>query len=149
MSNALEGLADKASKAQVKLDFSDRNVIHTFGNPFRFHQMVINLVSNAIDSYTNVRRKNNRVTHIKLFHQDNFIIFEVEDFGIGVPRNILPHIFDPFYTTKSIEEGIGIGLTICKDIAEKDFGGSITVKSRPQKGTIFRVQFPRKKLHDV
>jgi signal transduction histidine kinase len=145
--NALEGLADQASKAGVKLDFSGRNTVHTFGNPFRFHQIVVNLVSNAIDSYINIKRKSNRVIHIILFHKDNLIVFKVEDFGIGISHHTLSHIFDPFYTTKPIEEGIGIGLTICKDIAEKDFGGSVTVKSQPQKGTIFRVQFPRKKLN--
>jgi signal transduction histidine kinase len=147
--NALEGLADKALKAEVKLDFGDGSAIHTFGNPFRFHQMAANLVLNAVDSYTNIKRKSNRVVHIRLFRRDNLVVFEIEDFGIGVPRNILPHIFDPFYTTKPIEEGIGIGLTICKDIAEKDFGGSITVKSQPKKGTIFRVQFPGKELYDA
>jgi signal transduction histidine kinase len=147
ISNALEGLADKASKTQVKLDFNDRNAIHTFGNSFRFHQMVVNLVSNAIDSYTKVGRKSNRIIYIRLFLRDSFITLEVEDFGIGVPRHVLPHIFDPFYTTKSNEQGIGIGLTICKDIVEKDFGGKITVKSKPKKGTIFRVQFPKRKLN--
>ena len=147
--HVLEGLVDKASKARVNLDFSDRNVVYTFGNPFRFHQLVVNLVSNAVDSYTNLKRKSSRVVHIRLFRRDNLIVFEVEDFGIGVSRHTLPHIFDPFYTTKPTGEGIGIGLTICKDIAEKDFGGSITVKGQPKKGTIFRVQFPRKELYDA
>lgn len=140
--SVLDGLANKSSEARVKLIFNNRTVIHTLGNPFRFHQMAINLISNAIDAYTHVTRKSNRIVYIRLFRQNNFVIFEVEDLGTGISRRNLTHIFEPFFTTKTIEKGTGIGLSICKDIIEKDFGGSITVKSHLHKGSIFRAQFP-------
>ena len=147
--NVLKELADKALDDKVELSFNSKNTIRTYGNPFRLHQLAANLISNAIDSFADVKRKSNRNINIRLYKQNKLIIFEVEDFGIGIPKGILPYIFDSFYSTKPVEEGMGIGLTICKDIVEKDFGGDIKVKSEPQKGTIFRVGFPIKKTNGI
>ncbi len=66
---------------------------------------------------------------------------EFEDEGPGIPDEILPRIFDPFYTTKPPGQGTGLGLAIAQGIVA-DHGGRIEVTSRPAKGSVFRVVLP-------
>ena len=64
---------------------------------------------------------------------------EVEDNGVGIPAERMPHLFKAFFTTKA--QGTGLGLSIAKKFAEAH-GGAIAVSSQPQQGTIFRVTLP-------
>ena len=73
-------------------------------------------------------------------------VFEVRDYGIGIPEADLPHIFDRFYRAESSRsketiDGYGLGLSIAKSIVDK-LGGKIKVVSRVGKGSTFSVQFP-------
>ena len=65
----------------------------------------------------------------------------VADTGAGIPDEALPHIFEPFYTTKR-ESGSGLGLSVVWGIAERH-GGSIEVDSEMGKGTVFRLTLSR------
>jgi PAS domain S-box-containing protein len=69
----------------------------------------------------------------------NYVRFSVTDSGTGIPPNILPRIFDPFFTTK--QKGSGLGLTTVYSVAEKH-NGTVTVESKPDKGTTFHVYIP-------
>ena len=68
---------------------------------------------------------------------------EIEDFGEGIEQKNIDKIFEPFFTTKD-ESGIGIGLSLTKDIIEKDFKGSIEAESEIGKGTRFVIKFLEK-----
>jgi signal transduction histidine kinase len=70
----------------------------------------------------------------------NQVSISIGDTGSGIPPKILPHIFDPFYTTKVAGEGSGLGLHICKQIIEKH-NGTLSVESIPG-STIFTVLLP-------
>jgi len=65
----------------------------------------------------------------------------VEDNGPGIPEDKLPHIFDPFYSTRQNRGGTGLGLSIAHGIIT-DHGGTIDVRSRPSQGTTFTLRFP-------
>ncbi|GEM_PF-5283353 len=67
--------------------------------------------------------------------------FSAEDQGLGIPENVLPHIFEPFYTTKEPGKGTGLGLATVYGIVQQS-GAHILVESTSQKGTIFRLLFP-------
>lgn len=67
---------------------------------------------------------------------------KVEDTGAGIEETVLPHIFDPFYTTKEFGRGSGMGLSTVYGIIDQHHG-TITVRSTPGKGTIFNVYLPR------
>ena len=71
----------------------------------------------------------------------NWIRLTIRDTGVGIPEDILPHIFDPFYTTKPAGKGTGLGLAQVYGIV-KQHGGSIDVESRLGEGTAFRLYFP-------
>jgi signal transduction histidine kinase/ActR/RegA family two-component response regulator len=71
----------------------------------------------------------------------SFVCISVRDTGCGMPAEILPHIFDPFYTTKPPGDGTGLGLSVVHGIIQSH-GGIITVYSEPGSGSIFRVYLP-------
>ena len=71
---------------------------------------------------------------------DGGVFAEIGDTGPGIPDDHLDQLFLPFFTTKSAEQGTGLGLYITRDIVA-EAGGSITVKSSPG-STVFRVEFP-------
>ena len=66
---------------------------------------------------------------------------EIEDTGAGIPRNELPKIFEPFYTTKPPGRGTGLGLSICYGIVA-EHGGRIEAESTTGRGALFRVFLP-------
>ena len=66
-------------------------------------------------------------------------MIEIADDGMGIPQEILPQIFDPFFSRRGDgEPGTGLGLTIVKNIVER-FGGRVAVDSRPGQGTRFTI----------
>lgn len=69
-------------------------------------------------------------------------IIEIEDFGTGVPKNLIDKLFDPFQTTKKPGEGTGLGLSISHTII-KLHGGNLDFKNKKSKGTIFTVSLPK------
>lgn len=131
----------KARQAAITVNFFADAPVHAEGNPLQFYQIVSNLVSNAIDAYegTSARR---REVRIDLIATGQAAILRVRDWGSGIPPHQLTAIFDPFFTTKPLERGTGIGLAMCKETVERDFGGTIAVVSTPQRGTVFTVRLP-------
>jgi two-component system NtrC family sensor kinase len=71
----------------------------------------------------------------------NELVLEVRDDGPGIPADILPHIFDPFMTTKENGHGVGLGLAISHSIVERHHG-HINVQTEAGRGTTFTVTLP-------
>ena len=69
------------------------------------------------------------------------VVVEIRDTGAGIPAHALPHVFEPFFTTRGVGDGMGLGLSICHGIVEH-LGGSLTAESRPGEGSLFRVVLP-------
>ena len=66
---------------------------------------------------------------------------DVGDTGVGIPPEVLPQIFEPFFSTKDEESGVGLGLAVVYGIVQRH-GGRIDVESEPGRGTIFRLHLP-------
>jgi two-component system, OmpR family, sensor kinase len=83
---------------------------------------------------------------ILAYKKDGSVFFEVSDTGVGIKKQDLSNIFEPFYSTKKnnkkLTGGSGLGLCFCRDIVEKA-GGSITVESEVGSGTKFKIQLPQ------
>jgi two-component system OmpR family sensor kinase len=109
----------------------------------RIREMLLNLVTNAI-KYT----PPGGTVDLSLADRDGAVTLIVRDTGIGIAPGDLPHIFERFWRADPARSrtgerpGTGLGLAITKWIAEAH-GGSITVQSRPGRGTVFIVRFPR------
>src|SRR4030088_1334766 len=108
----------------------------------QMERLVSNLLSNAI-KYT----KSGGTVKAQLVSEGNQVKFIVEDTGVGIAPDHLPHIFDRFYRVPSAdpEKGLGLGLSFVAWIV-KAHGGSIEVQSELQKGTRFIVTLPAEQL---
>jgi PAS domain S-box-containing protein len=108
--------------------------------PDELNQVWTNLIHNALQAMD----YKGKLT-IKVYKQDNQIVSTFTDTGSGIPVEIKHKIFNPFFTTKKIGEGTGLGLDIVKKIIEKH-EGSIDFESEVGKGTTFIVHLPELKL---
>lgn len=146
ISQAIELLNHRANKEQITLECNCSEDVYMYGNPMRFYQVIMNLISNAIDAYKGTV---NRVRLVKIsLHNEytstgiHIMKLSVKDYGAGMDRQTMKKAFDPFFSTKDTFAGSGIGLSTTKGIIEKDFSGHINVKSSPGEGTIFTVTLP-------
>ncbi len=141
LSEAVDMLKHKARINNVSLKLNLPKELFLFGNPLKFHQIAINLISNAIDSYDGITKDNKAVT-ITLSKRDKNAVLKVTDHGCGIPDEIKNRIFEQFFTTKPQTKGLGLGLSTTKNILERDFNGSISVTTNPDGGTTFSAVFP-------
>ena len=113
------------------------------GNPYKFEQIVLNLLANARDALTEKRQQSKTTKRIAIdyFEEGNDTVFKVKDNGIGISDEDKEYIFRPFYSSKKLGKGNGLGLSIVFGIV-KEFNGSIEVKSEHLKGTEFEVRIP-------
>ncbi len=111
----------------------------TLGNAEQLIQVLMALMLNALDAMEQGGQLVVRTGRSRL-HADEVAI-EVQDTGIGIPREDQSKIFEPFYTTKPPGRGTGLGLSICYGIVE-EHRGRIEVDSAPGRGSVFRVYLP-------
>jgi signal transduction histidine kinase len=139
-------LAYKANKEHiyVLVKSSDQRPILQLGIPFKFHQIIFNLLINAIESFEGLSKADprKRTIAIAIKREDRSATITIQDNGGGILPENLPKIFDQFFTTKESSKGIGIGLSTIKKIIEEDLNGTIRVQSDPGKGTNFTIIFP-------
>ncbi|MCB0378108.1 MAG: response regulator [Bdellovibrionales bacterium] len=108
------------------------------GSAQQIQQVLINLLTNARDACREVAEPN---IHITLKRRNNCAWLKISDNGKGIPQEIQNRVFDAFFTTKDVNEGTGIGLSIVHSIVESH-GGKISFRSRPGKKTTFQLLFP-------
>jgi PAS domain S-box-containing protein len=121
---------------EMELQFEDE-IPFLMGNPEQLGQVFLNLIINSDDSMPE-----NGSLLIKTHHDDDFVYIDFTDNGCGIPEDKLYSIFDPFYTTKKPNKGVGLGLSICQGIIHSH-NGKIDVRSEVGKGTTFTVVLRR------
>jgi signal transduction histidine kinase len=102
------------------------------------NQVWTNLIANAVEALAEQQDK--QIT-IRTFRKDASVVVEVSDNGPGIPREIQARIWEPFFTTKGVGEGTGLGLDITRRIVVRQHHGDISLKSQPG-DTRFRVSLP-------
>lgn len=102
----------------------------------RLEQVIVNLVSNAIDA---VREAPLRRLRIAAHGTREWVTIEVHDSGAGIPEEVQPHLFEPFFTTKEQGAGLGLGLAISAGIV-RDFGGTLRAGTSELGGALFALQ---------
>ena len=117
-----------------------RPVGPVFGNEARLGQVFLNLLVNAAHAMPDGHAADNLVTVVSREEGDQVIV-TVSDTGSGIAPEVLPRVFDPFFSTKQIGEGTGLGLFISQGIV-KEVGGTITATSTVGVGTTFEVRLP-------
>ena len=103
----------------------------------QIRQALIALYMNAIEAMENGGELTVRTACL----QDRVQI-EIRDSGCGIPAEILPEIFDPFFSTKEEGKGVGLGLAVVYGIIERH-QGDIRIESQPDRGTTVFIELPR------
>jgi len=135
-------LRKNAKEKSIDVNISmDESVDLICGNQFSIEQLLDNLLNNAI-KYT----KEKGQVRLKVRDKDNFVIIEISDNGIGVPKDAGLKIYDEFYRAENAKDfthdGTGMGLSIVYEIVKKHFG-KIWFESDESVGTTFFVKLPK------
>jgi CheY-like chemotaxis protein/two-component sensor histidine kinase len=133
-------IAGHEVRHRAKVTMSFGAVGPVLANESRLEQVVLNLLLNACHAMPEDRAADNAVDIAVRAEPGDRAVLEVSDNGTGIPPEVLPRIFDPFFSTKPRGVGMGLGLSVCHGIVTA-LGGQITVKSTSE-GTTFRVVLP-------
>lgn len=139
VADAVTMVAGRAREQAITIDWDDRAptaLVH--GGKVRLQQVLINLLSNAIDAMKGQAEP--RLVTIWIETTPDRIRLHVTDTGPGLTAS--DRIFDPFYTTKTVGEGMGLGLSISYGIVES-FGGRLSGQTRPEGGAEFVMDLRR------
>jgi len=109
-------------------------------NEAKLGQVVINLLVNASQAFPAGPTDRNEI-RVSTRQEGGQAVLEVADSGRGMPEEVRRRVFDPFFTTRQVGEGMGLGLSICHAIVTAA-GGTIAVDSAEGRGSTFRVTFP-------
>jgi PAS domain S-box-containing protein len=129
---------------QVVLDLQE--IPGVLASESQLCQVFINLLVNAAQAVAS-RSPADREIRVQTRHDEarNLVAIAFTDNGIGIPSEQIPHIFEPFYTTK--KSGTGLGLSISRDIVKR-MGGQIGVDSEPDRGTTFTVSLSTMRVEE-
>jgi signal transduction histidine kinase len=136
----IDMLASTANKRQVRLSFdTPRDGLRVTLVEGEVKQILYNLIRNAIQA-----SPAGEEVGIQIGHSTREVVVRVEDRGPGIPDEILPRIFDPFFSTKHADsqDGMGLGLSVSRSLIEA-MGGCIKVSSTTGQGSAFSAVFPR------
>lgn len=130
---------------EIKVNVPDKVIVAPMDGGL-IEQVLINLIDNAI-KYTS----KGSLIKINVLEEANKILFQVSDNGGGIPSDILPFIFDRFFTNGSkisdSRRGVGLGLAICKSIVEAH-GGTIEASNNKEGGAVFKFYIPKEESVD-
>lgn len=137
--------------ASVSIEFSPTVDVRILGNQTQIHQVLVNIINNAVDAmegegeiHISMAKISSNDPFLKQFPQvkiQNYCKIEITDSGHGMDQSTIERIFEPFFTTKEVGKGTGLGLSIVHTII-KDHDGEIHVSSTLGKGTKFMILLP-------
>ena len=143
-------LAENDYNLKKKMDFRSIRIIKDYATDLppincietEIEQVLLNLFSNSAYSLNQCENKEDATIWIRTYKVGKSAQIEVEDNGEGMSDETMRRVFDPFYTTKPVGQGTGLGLSVSYKIIEQNHGGSITVESELNKGTKIIIVLP-------
>lgn len=127
------GLGAASPNITIRYEGCDEDLV-VRAEPQRLKQVLLNLCRNAVEA---MPQGGELVLQAR--REETEAVLEVSDTGVGIPPELLGHLFEPFYTTK--DAGTGLGLSVCRRIVEAH-GGRLSVESKPGRGSTFRIHLP-------
>jgi PAS domain S-box-containing protein len=113
-------------------------------DPSQLEQVFLSLIINAEDAIHDNQEKAGTLTIATSAVSDNAekgVVIEFSDTGAGIPSDVFPKLFNPFFTTKGVGKGTGLGLSVSYGII-KEHGGEISARNRAEGGAVFTIQLP-------
>lgn len=140
----LEGIQLQFDDKKVKLNKQIEQNIFIEADKDKLKQILINILTNAL-KYTPALGK----VDVAVRHQEDKVVIEVKDTGIGIDSKDLPYVFERLYRSDISRNrktgGSGIGLSIVKTLVDAH-GGNITIESEKKKGTLVRILMPKRTI---
>ncbi|SDP46255.1 sensor histidine kinase [Desulforhopalus singaporensis] len=137
VSEVLQFLDNALLYSRIKVDLQLQDDLpRIMSDRMQLQQIFLNIINNAIDAIGK-----DGVINIITHKIAGDIRVVIQDDGPGIPEEVLPHIFEPFYTTKETGKGTGLGLSITYGLIKR-LGGDITVRSHVGTGTAFTITLP-------
>ncbi|MCI5705050.1 MAG: ATP-binding protein [Pseudoflavonifractor sp.] len=124
---------------EVRTEFNC-SCLWVYGNELQLSQMLLNLVLNAFQAM----ERSGGTLRVSTWADESSVFLRVSDTGPGISEQTLPHIFEPFYTTKEAGKGTGLGLAIVRQVVE-EHGGTVSVETAVGRGAAFLVSLPLSK----
>jgi signal transduction histidine kinase len=121
------------------LSYPDEPLV-VLANETRLAQVFVNLLSNAAQSIPEGDRRSAEI-RFTIVRDGPRVQVEVADNGVGIAPEVRERLFTPFFTTKALGDGTGLGLAVCHAIVTR-YQGEISVESEPGSGATFRIVLP-------
>lgn len=134
----------RACRVKPEIAYRLPDALPITGSKGQVHQVLINLVQNAVDVMEGQARPR---LEIACEAREGRVFIGVHDAGPGIAEEDLPRLFDPFYTTKPVGKGTGLGLSISYGLA-LDMGGELSAENHPRGGAVFTLALPLEGAED-
>ncbi len=135
------GLTSNEIRHRAKLIKQFGTPPNVSANESRLGHVFINLLVNAAEAIPEGNADRHEIHVSTRIDAAGWAVVEIQDNGVGIPRELVGRVFDPFFTTKAVGQGTGLGLSICHGIV-RSLGGDIMVRSEVGKGSTFTVALP-------
>ncbi len=140
VNDAIALLDPRFKTTHLRLNFRQPDTdLWVMGGHIRLQQVVVNLLSNALDA---MKDSKSGVIEVSVEEREDRCVLRVRDQGPGIAEDGLGKVFDPFFTTKQPGEGMGLGLSISYNIV-KDFNGHLRVRNHPDGGAVFEIELQK------
>jgi signal transduction histidine kinase len=135
--STLETLGHELNQKALRVETSLEAIPPLPCHPAKLNQVFFHILQNAIQA-----SESHGVIAVRSRPDDGAaVVIEIEDHGAGIRPEHLPHLFEPFFTTRPVGGGTGLGLAVCYGIV-RDHGGSLEVESTVGQGSLFRIRLP-------
>ncbi|MCW6106013.1 sensor histidine kinase, partial [Clostridium sporogenes] len=131
---------------EIHLNLSE-NLPSILCNKIEISQVIMNILKNAIYEMNKKveflgknKKTNTNILKIETYSEDNFLVCEISDNGMGFSDEIAPKLFEPFFTTKPFGLGTGLGLSLAYDIITHKHNGQIIASENEWKGAKFTIK---------
>jgi len=138
VSRSLEFIAATLESCRIRVDVTNDGAVSAVGYQNEYAQVLLNIISNARDALVERMVASPRIS-IRITGENGRSLVTISDNGGGIAEDILPRIFDPYFTTKEPGKGTGIGLYMSKVIIEKNMDGRLTARN-VEGGAEFRIE---------
>jgi len=139
----LISLGNRLKKSRVKIEVDCEEYLQIYSDPGSIVQIFTNLITNSL--MHGFDRNDEGLISIKVYEEDGYIFINYKDNGKGIKREVLPKIFNPFFTTNREAGGTGLGLHIIYNIITSQLGGTISVSSTEGEGVEFEIVLKKEK----
>lgn len=128
------------AKIKTVCDFKSL-VLSAICSSTQITQVLFNLIKNGMQALHGLPHPQLTIT---AYEENEMIIVKVADNGLGIPAHLLPNLFKPFFTTKSTEQGTGLGLAVSHYIISENHHGTLNAENPSQGGACFIMKLPKK-----